>query len=97
MIILELILLGLTYTTLTVALFLQVICYFRNKEEKETIAFTASLMLLIVSMSLSPLFQDTGKDLESSITTLLCMILVGVTTLFNIIKERIHGICTKQT
>lgn len=85
MLTLEYIFLTLTYTSLCIALFLQWLCYRRKIENIETIAFTASLLLLIISISLSPLFP-VGNT--SSLSTLVCMAIVAVTTLLNTLSER---------
>jgi len=85
----EYILLGLTYTTLCISLFLQWVCYRRNIESLETIAFTASLLLLIISISLSPLFPE-GET--SNISILIAMVLVSVCTFLNTWVERKHTI-----
>lgn len=83
----EYILLGLTYTSLCIALFLQWVCYKRNIENIETIAFTVSLLLLIVSISLSPLLP-VGKT--SNLFTLIAMVFVSATTFLNTWSERKH-------
>lgn len=89
MLTLEYILLGITYTTLCISLFLQWICYKRNIETIETMVFTVSLLLLIISISLSPLFP-TGET--SSLSTLITMVFVSVSTFLNIWIERKHSI-----
>lgn len=85
----EYILLGITYTTICIALFLQWVCYKRKIENIETIAFTVSLWLLIVSISLSPLFP-VGET--SNFSTLIAMVLVAATTFLNTWSERKHSI-----
>lgn len=87
MVTLEYILLGLTYTTLCISIFLQWICYKRNIENIETIAFTISLLILVISISLSPLFP-VGET--SNIATLTAMVLVSATTFLNTWSERKH-------
>jgi DNA-binding CsgD family transcriptional regulator len=82
-------LLGLTYTSLSISIFLQWICYKRNIENIETIAFTASLLLLIVSISLSPLFPINET---SNVSTLIAMVLVSITTFLNTWSERKHSL-----
>ena len=59
------------------------------KEAFETIAFTISLLLLVIAISLSPLFNASGT---SPITTLVCMVLVSVTTFLSTLKERVHAL-----
>ncbi|WP_376884270.1 helix-turn-helix domain-containing protein [Belliella marina] len=85
----ELSILTITYTVLTIAIFLQVFCFKRSMEAIETIAFTVSLLLLVVSISLSPLSNDGTSP---TITTLVCMVLVSVTTFLSTLKERVHAI-----
>lgn len=82
-------LLVLTYTSLSISIFLQWICYKRNIENIETIAFTASLLLLIVSISLSPLFPINET---SNVSILIAMVLVSVTTFLNTWSERKHSL-----
>lgn len=83
----EYIILGLTYTSLCIALFLQWVCYKRNIENLETVAFTTSLLLLILAISLSPLFP-VGET--SNLATLIAMVLVSATTFLNTWSERKH-------
>lgn len=86
----EYVILGLTYTSLSIALFLQLICYTQKKIESiESVAFTTSLLLLVVSISLSPLFPYE-KIIKA--LTLLCIVLVAVTTFLNTLSERKHAI-----
>jgi len=85
----EYILLGLTYTILCISIFLQWVCYKRNIENIETITFTVSLLLLIVSISLSPLITQ-GKT--SNISTLIAMVLTAATTVLNTWSERKHSL-----
>lgn len=92
MIAIELTFLVITYTFLILAIFLEVVCYKRNMENWETIAFTGSLLLLVISISISPLFEETDSGETSSISTLLTMILVSVTTFLNTLAERQHSI-----
>ncbi|MFN3999305.1 helix-turn-helix domain-containing protein [Algoriphagus sp.] len=86
---LELSILTISYTALAIAIFLQVLCYKRNMESLEAIAFTVSLLLLVVSISLSPLSNDGAS---STISTMICMVLISVTTFLSTLKERIHAI-----
>lgn len=89
MLIFEYVILGLTYTSLSIALFLQLICYTKKIESIASVAFTASLLLLVVSISLSPLFPFENA---TTISTLLCMVLVAVTTFLNTLSERKHAV-----
>lgn len=88
----ELLLLVIAYTLLILTLFLQFVCYKRNLEKLESIAFTLSLLFLIVSMSISPLLQREEMDNTTNVFTLLSMIVVGVTTPLSIMSERHHKI-----
>ena len=90
--IVELLLLAITYTALIIALFLEILCYKRKIETKETIAFTFSLLLLVVSLSLSGIFETNEENPTFSLSTLICMIIVSVTTFLNILSERQHKI-----
>lgn len=89
--ILELILLILCYSTLIIALFLEFICYARKIENKETIALTFSLLLLIVSVSISTALESEFGGSVSFLVNSTCMILVGVTTFLNVLSERVHS------
>lgn len=84
MILIELLLLILTYSFLVVALFLEIICYKRKMESIETIALTLSLLLLIVTLSITPVLGNT----IATYLTLICMNLVGTFTFFNVLEER---------
>lgn len=88
--ILELVLLILCYSTLIIALFLELLCYARKMEAKETIAFTFSLLLLIVSVSVSAVLETEFGNSTAFLVNSICMILVGVTTFLNILSERVH-------
>lgn len=88
MLIIEIILLIIAYTTTTLALFLEIICYKRKLEIPETIAFTLSLLLLIIALSSSPLLTSWRFQGSTHVFTLLAMILVGLTTPLNILAER---------
>lgn len=83
---LEIILLVVAYTALIISLVLQVICYKRNLEEKETMVFTTSLLLLIIALTSSYFFSSEGG--EPHLGVLFAMTLVSYTTPINIFKER---------
>lgn len=85
----EYILLGITYTTLCISLFLQWVCYKRNIENIETLAFTVSLLLLVISISLSPLFP---VDETTNVSTLIAMVFVSVATFFDAWSGRNHAV-----
>jgi len=87
---LELILLVLAYTTIIVALFLEIICYRRNLEMRETIYLTASFLLLIVALTLPYFLADYQDEPFSMPLIQLAMITVGHATLLNLLVERKH-------
>ncbi|NVK52201.1 MAG: response regulator transcription factor [Flavobacteriaceae bacterium] len=58
-------------------------------ENWETISLTISLLLLVISMGLSSFFSEKET---TTITTLLCMILVGVTTFMESLSQQKHSI-----
>lgn len=87
MLALELLVLILAYTTLVLTLFLQVICYRRHLETREAIAFTASLLLLITALTISPWLAQANNTGISPFTQ-LAMILVSLTTPLNVWEER---------
>lgn len=88
----EYLLLFLTYTTLIISIFLQCICYTRKIENWETIGFSVSLLLLLLSISLSPL-QKEGDT--TTLSTLLCMILVSSMTFLETLTKQKHTISNK--
>ena len=85
-------LLVLAYTMLILTLFVELVCYKRNLEAWETIALTASLLLLVVAMSLSPLMELLATGQETNVFSLLVMVLVGLTTGLNVLVERQHSL-----
>lgn len=88
MITIEITLMIIAYTLIILSIFLEVLCYRKNLETIETIWFTVSLLLLIVSLTASP-FLGQGETLNStSIFTLLAMNAVALTTPLNIFSER---------
>ncbi|KXX71159.1 hypothetical protein AVL50_10020 [Flammeovirga sp. SJP92] len=88
----EYILLFITYTALTISLFLQILCYNKKMENRETIGFTISLLLLLISISVSPLFQE---EETTTLSTLLCMILISCTTFLDTLSQQKHSIPVK--
>ncbi len=92
MLIFELTILAITYSALIIAIFLEVLCFKRKMETIETIAFTASLLLLVISISLSPLFGENEIGSTSAVFTLICMTLVSSTTFLITLSERHHTI-----
>lgn len=92
MITLEIILLIIAYTFLSITIFLEIICYKKNIEFLETIALTISFLLLIISLTISPLIGTSDTIEATNIFTLLSMVLVGLTTPLNALKERKHNL-----
>lgn len=90
--IVEIALFIIAYSLLILTIFLEVICYKRKIETPQTIAFTVSLLILIITLTISPLLPETAFKSSNStdIFTLLAMILVGLTTPLNILEERQH-------
>ena len=85
----EYIILVLLYTSLTISLFFQWLCYKKKMEHLETITFTISILLLVISISLSPLLP---KENTTNIYTLVCMTLIGLTTFLQTLREQKHNI-----
>ncbi|NVK63891.1 MAG: helix-turn-helix transcriptional regulator [Flavobacteriales bacterium] len=90
--IVELILLVICYSSLLIALFLEIICYSKNIESKITIAFTLSLLLFVVSMSISPLVELKFGTSAALTSSMVCLVFVSVTTFRNILNERKHKV-----
>ncbi len=90
--IVEIVLFIIAYSLLVVTIFLETICYKRKIETPQTIAFTVSLLILIIALTISPLLSQTPFKTTNStdIFTLLSMILVALTTPLNIMEERQH-------
>ncbi len=86
----EITLLIVAYTMISIAIFLEIICYKKNLETLETIGLTISLLLLIVALTISPLLGNSSEN--TNIFTLLAMVLVGLTTPLNSLSERQHSI-----
>lgn len=90
--ILDIGLLVIAYTCIVLTLFLEMICYKRNIETLETIYLTVSLLLLIIALSTSYFFESLNTSENINIYILLSMILVGLTTVLNVLEERQHKI-----
>ncbi len=91
----ELVLLVVAYSTIIITIFISLICYKRNIEKWETIAFSVSLFLLIVAMTIPALVGGTPPLDSTNVFTLLSMILVGLTTPLSIMSERQHNIAPR--
>lgn len=94
MTLLEIVLMIIAYTLIIVAIFLQLVCYKRNLEPFETIAFTFSLFLLIVALTVSSFLEQISHIKTTGAFILLTMVLVGLTTPLNVVKERQFSIKT---
>ena len=83
------ILLLFAYTLGIITLFVQFICYSRKIEFKETLLLSFSFLLLLITVTIDT-FLD-GLDTKSTTPTLISLatILLGVSTLLNVLKERV--------
>jgi len=90
MIVVEIILLIIAYTLISISIFLGIICYKKNIESWEAIAFMCSLLLLIISLTGSVVWDNACQIEHVNVFTLLSMILVGLTTPLNTMVERQH-------
>ncbi|WP_235958289.1 helix-turn-helix domain-containing protein [Flammeovirga agarivorans] len=61
-------------------------------ENRETVGFTLSLLLLLISISVSPLFPE---EKTTTLSTLLCMILVACATFLDTLGLQKHSIPDK--
>lgn len=89
MLTIEYIILILLYTSLTISLIFQWLCYKKKMENLETIAFTSSLLLLVISISISPLLPEEDT---TNVYTLFCMVLIAVTTFLDTWSQQKHTI-----
>ncbi|WP_299454958.1 LuxR C-terminal-related transcriptional regulator [uncultured Microscilla sp.] len=87
--VLEIVLLMIAYSVIILALFMELICYKRNMEFIETIYFTVALLLLIISLTADAFLVPVPV---TNFSTLLCMILIGLTTPLNALAERKHNV-----
>ncbi len=92
MIAIEIVLLIVAYTMLTLSIFLEIVCYKRNLETLETIGLTISLLLLVISLTVSSFIEQANSSENTNIITLLAMVLVGLTVPLNLFVERRHRI-----
>lgn len=88
MIITEFVLHFITYTVLIIAFFLGLLCYRRNLESKASVAFVASLLLLVSAISLSAITEEKISDMMIQVA----MLVVSVTTFLNVLQERKHNL-----
>ncbi|MBX2817353.1 MAG: LuxR C-terminal-related transcriptional regulator [Saprospiraceae bacterium] len=89
---LEIFLLIGAYSTIIITLFISIICYRRNLESRETIAFIASLLLLILSIAGTTLLEEQPRDAPTNVFVLSSMVLVGLTTPLSLLQERKHSL-----
>ncbi|MBB3699507.1 response regulator transcription factor [Flammeovirga yaeyamensis] len=61
-------------------------------ENQETIGLTISLLLLLISISISPMFPEKET---TTFTTLLCMVLVACTTFLDTLSQQKHTLPVK--
>jgi uncharacterized membrane protein AbrB (regulator of aidB expression) len=61
-------------------------------ETKETIAFTFSLLLLVISISIAPFIESKLNPSAALLVILISMVMVSVTTLLNVLSERKHKV-----
>lgn len=88
----ELIIFIAAYSVILLTLFVSLICYFRKIERWETVAFFASVLFLIVTLT-APILFEINQDTENvNIFILLAMIVIGLTTPLNVIAERHHNV-----
>ncbi len=89
--IVTIIFLALAYTLCVATIIVQLLCYRKNIEYKETIFFTVSFLFLIIAVTITEFFDIEGKTpsrfLDMSFN--IFYILVGVTTPINVHTERI--------
>ncbi|WP_422359463.1 response regulator transcription factor [Reichenbachiella sp.] len=86
----EIALLIIAYTTIIITLFLEVICYSKRIEHWESIAFTGSLLLLIIALTAANFTSQITN--ETDVFTLVTMVLVGLTTPLSVLQERKNNI-----
>lgn len=92
MTLIEIILMIVAYTLIIITIFLQLVCYKRNLETFETIAFTFSLLLLIIALTVSSFLEQISHIKSTEAFILLTMVLVGLTTPLNVVKERQYSV-----
>ena len=85
---LQLVLLLLAYTVGVVTIFVQLICYTRNIEFKETIYLSASFLILIIAVTIDHFLGAHGQPDLTALFILFGIILTGLTTVLNVYKER---------
>ncbi len=88
----ESIVLLLTYSILLLAIFASIIRYKRNIEKCETIAFSFSLLFLIVAITITTLFGQSNSEESTGFLGIASMILLAVTTPLSIFSEQQHNV-----
>ncbi len=89
--VIEVSILLITYSTILLSIFVGLICYYKKIEKIETVFFSVSLLLLIISISSQQLFTENANSVTAAnIFTLLSMVLLSLTTPFNVLAERKH-------
>ena len=86
----EIVIFILAYTMGVITIFLEIICYKRRIEYIETILFSASFLLLIISLSISKLFDLINRNSNDHLGFFISisMVLLGLFTPLNIFAER---------
>ena len=86
----EIVIFILAYTMGVITIFLEIICYKRRIEYIETILFSASFLLLIISLSISKLFDLINRNSTDHLGFFISisMVLLGLFTPLNIFAER---------
>ncbi len=95
MYVIETTLLVIAYSLIILTLFLQFVCFKRNLERLESIGFTMSLLLLILSFSLSHYISATQTPDSANVFSLGAMTLMGIMTPLHILQERRHKLSSK--
>lgn len=95
MYLLETTLLVIAYSLIILTLFLQIVCYKRNLERLESIGFTFSLLLLILSFTLSHYFSSVQTPDSANVFSLAAMTLIGIMTPLHILQERRHKLSSR--
>lgn len=85
----EYIILAITYTSLSISLFLQVFCYRKKMENWQTMALTTSLLLLVISIGFSPLLPEENT---TTLSTLICMVIVALFTFLETLSQQKHAV-----
>lgn len=86
--VLEIVLLIITYSLLTAAIVLELVCYRRNLERPEAIFFTTSLLLLMLALTIAQLINQSDTMRVYHVFRQLTFIAVGLSAPLNVFTER---------